>query len=64
MKNAKQLIGSALVNEAYTYMAQDPMKNLPKMIDWAEKIMKADYKKTAQMFREIAKDPQPITGIN
>jgi len=57
MKNAKQLIGSALVNEAYTYMAQDPMKNLPKMIDWAEKIMKADYKKTAQMFREIAKDP-------
>lgn len=57
MKSAKQLIGTAVMNEAYRYMAHDPMKNLPKLIDWAEKIMKKDYRKTAQQFRDIAKDP-------
>lgn len=58
MKSVKQLVSATVMNEAYQYMAKDPMKNLPKLIDWAEKIMKVDcYQKTLQMFRDIAKDP-------
>lgn len=58
MKSVKQLVSTAIMNKAYQYMAKDPMKNLPKLIDWAEKIMKVDYyQNTLQMFRDIAKDP-------
>jgi len=58
MKSVKQLISTAVMNEAYQYMAKDPMKNLPKMIDWAERIMtQKDFYKTAEMFRDIAKNP-------
>lgn len=58
MKSTKQLISTAVVNEAYKYMAHNPMENLPKLIDWAEKIMvQKEYKKTAELFRKIAKDP-------
>jgi MoaA/NifB/PqqE/SkfB family radical SAM enzyme len=58
MKSAKQLISSAIMMEAYKYMAEKPMENLPRLIDWAEKVMiKKDYMKTAEMFRAISKDP-------
>ena len=58
MNAAKQLVSTALVKEAYHYLDHDPMKNLPKLIDWAERIMKVDYYKDAiRLFREIAKDP-------
>ncbi len=58
MKSGKQLVSSAVMNEAYQYLAKDPMKNPPKLIDWAEKIKKVDYYQSAlQMFRDIAEDP-------
>lgn len=58
MKSTKQLISGAIMGEAYKYMANNPMENLPKLIDWADRIMlKKDYKKTTELFREIAKDP-------
>ena len=58
MKSSRQLISTAIIKEAYKYMADDPMGNLPKLVDWAERIMKKkEYRKTAEMFREIAKDP-------
>lgn len=59
MSKAKQLLDTVLVKEIYRYMEKDPMKNLPKMIDWAERVMtKKSYYKTAEMFRDIAKDPE------
>lgn len=58
MKTTKQLLSQALMNEAFKYMADNPMENLPKLIDWAERIMlKKEYKQTAEMFRGIARDP-------
>lgn len=64
MKSVKQLISNAAMNEAYQYMAKDPMKNLPKLIDWAEKINKTEiHKNTLQMFRDIA-ETRPATGIS
>lgn len=58
MKSAKQLISTAIMNEAYHYMAHNPMENLPKLVDWAEKVMvQKDFKAIAELFREIAKDP-------
>jgi hypothetical protein len=51
MKSVKQLVSTALINEAYQYMAKDPMKNLPKLVDWAEGIMtQKDFYKMAEMF--------------
>jgi MoaA/NifB/PqqE/SkfB family radical SAM enzyme len=59
MNKAKQLLDTVLVKEMYKYMEKDPMKNLTKMVDWAEKVMtQKSYYKTAEMFREIAKDPE------
>ena len=58
MKSVKQLISATVMNEVYRYMAKDPMKNLPRMIDWAERVMtQKDFYNTAEMFRDIAKDP-------
>ncbi len=58
MKSPKQLISTAVIKEAYQYMTHDPMKNLPKLIDWADKVMVTDsFRPALQMFREIAKDP-------
>lgn len=59
MKSTKQLISSTIMKEAYKYMASKPMENLPKLIDWAEKVMvKQEYRETSEMFKEISKDPQ------
>lgn len=58
MKSTKQLISSAVMKEAFRYLEKDPMKNLPKLIDWADKVMvKDDFRPALQMFRDIAKDP-------
>ncbi|MCE5301156.1 MAG: radical SAM protein, partial [Spirochaetia bacterium] len=58
MKLTKQLLSNAIINEAYKYIAHNPMENLPKLIDWADRlIVEKDYKETTQMFRKIAKDP-------
>lgn len=59
MKSVKQLVSTTVMNEAYQYMTKDPMKNLPKLIDWAERVMtQKDFYNTAEMFREISKDPE------
>lgn len=58
MKSLKQLISTTVINEAYQYITNDPMKNLPKLVDWADKVMVADcFRPALAMFREIAKDP-------
>lgn len=59
MARVKRLLDTVLVQEIYRYMEKDPMGNLPKMIDWAEKVMtKKDFYNIAEMFRDIAKDPK------
>lgn len=59
MSRAKQLLSTVAVKEMYRYMEKDPMNNLPKMVDWAERVMtQKDFYQTAEMFRGIAKDPE------
>lgn len=59
MAKAKQLLDTVVFKEIFKYMDKDPMKNLPKMVDWAEKVMtQKAYYDTAERFREIAKDPE------
>ncbi|MDR3551820.1 MAG: radical SAM protein [Clostridia bacterium] len=58
MNRAKKKLSTVMVRQAYRYIEKNPMENLPKLVDWAEKIMvKKDYLSTAEMIREIAKDP-------
>ncbi|ADU27885.1 radical SAM protein [Ethanoligenens harbinense] len=58
MINAKQILSKLVLNEVYKYVDKDPMKNLNKMINWAEKVMtKTSYASMISMFREIAEDP-------
>lgn len=58
MSSAKQLISKVVMNEAFKYLEKDPMKNIPKLIDWADKVMvNNDFRPALELFREIAKDP-------
>lgn len=58
MASVKQLISTALINEGLKYIEKDPMKNMNKLIDWADKIVTLDeHKRHVQTFRNIMKNP-------
>ncbi|NSW91476.1 MAG: radical SAM protein [Firmicutes bacterium] len=58
MKSAKQILSTAVLKEGYSYIEKNPVENIPKIINWAEKLAtKEETKKTIQMFREITSDP-------
>lgn len=45
MVNVKQIVSTALMNEGLKYIEKDPMANLPKLVDWAGKIVTLDNHK-------------------
>lgn len=58
MVNVKQIVSTALMNEGLKYIEKDPMANLPKLVDWAGKIVTLDnHKKHVETFRKIVNDP-------
>jgi len=58
MKSIKQVVSAAVLKEVYNYLEKDPINNIPKIIDLAEKLnTKEENKKTIQLFREIISDP-------
>lgn len=58
MRSAKQILSTAIATEGIKYIEKDPMTNLPKLMDWAEKLItKPEHKKTLNTFREIVKNP-------
>ncbi len=58
MAGVKQLVSTALMNEGLKYIEKNPMENMPKLLDWAEKIVtRENHKKYLQNFREIVADP-------
>ncbi len=58
MKSIKQVASAAVLKEVYNYLEKDPINNIPKIIDLAEKLnTKEENKKTIQLFREITSDP-------
>lgn len=57
--SVKQIVTSLALREGFHYLEKDPMTNLPKLINWAEKLVRWDgHKKAIPIFRKIAQDPQ------
>ncbi|CAH2214802.1 radical SAM protein [Tepidibacter aestuarii] len=45
MKSVKSLLSSAVLKEGLKYIEKEPMKNLPKLLNWADKLASKDYHK-------------------
>lgn len=55
----KEYLQIETIKKALSYMEKDPDKNLPKLIDWADKIDKNnDFIKYRQYFRKWISDPE------
>lgn len=58
MKSIKNLISSVVLNEGLKYIEKNPEKNLPKLLNWADKLTVDEYyKRVITMFREICSKP-------
>jgi len=58
MTSAKQMLSSALMKQGIEYVEKNPVENIPKILNWAEKlIIKPEHKKTIETFRQITSDP-------
>ncbi len=56
---AKQLIASTLLREGLRYVEKDPEKNIPRLINWADKIaVKERHKNYVKAVREIWEDTE------
>ncbi|MGI6360832.1 MAG: radical SAM protein [Bacillota bacterium] len=56
--NAKRLISKAAVKIGVSYITKDPMKNLHKLVDWADGlVVLEDHKKMVSAFRGWINDP-------
>lgn len=59
MGAVKQLISSKVISEGLRYIEKDPMENMPKLLDWAEKIIVRDnHKRMLETFRKVVDDPE------
>lgn len=59
MKSAKQMINSIILKQGLKFIEKNPMKNLPKLLNWVEKYDKSGmYKKTFDDIRKVMDDPQ------
>jgi len=55
----KEYLQVQAIKKALSYMKSDPDKNLPKLIDWADKIDRKDeFLKYRKTFRNIIEDPE------
>jgi hypothetical protein len=60
MKSVKQMLSAAALKEGYSYIEKNPVENIPKILNWAEKlVIKEETKKTIQLFREIFQKGYP-----
>ncbi len=54
MKSAKGLVSSVVLKEGIKYVEKEPMKNLPKLLNWVDRLAKKDcHKKNIKLFKEI-----------
>ena len=57
MAKVKQLISTAMMNEGLKYVEKDPMGNLPKLLDWSEKLItRENHKGFYRKFQQIIAD--------
>ena len=55
MAGVKQLVSTAILKEGLKYIEKEPMKNMPKLLKWAEKIVtRENHKQWLESFKEIA----------
>ncbi len=58
MASVKQLISTKVMNEGLKYMEKNPMENMPKLLDWGEKLItRENHKGFLRKFREVVDDP-------
>ena len=58
MAKVKQLVSTKVMNEGLKYIEKDPMDNLPKLLDWSEKLVtRENHKGFHRKFQEIVADP-------
>ncbi|WP_425449392.1 radical SAM protein [Dethiothermospora halolimnae] len=58
MKSAKQLIGSVMLKEGLKYLEKDPIKNIPKLMNWADRLItEENHRETLESFKEIWDNP-------
>jgi len=61
MTSAKQMLSSALMKQGIEYVEKNPVENIPKILNWAEKlVIKPEHKKTIETFRQVTSDPDNI----
>ena len=58
-KSMLETIQSAAVRQALKYIEQEPEKNLPKLLDWADRFDKDNlYQAQRQVFHDVLKHPE------
>ena len=58
MAKVKQLVSAKVMNEGLKYIEKDPMDNLPKLLDWSEKLItRENHKGFHRKFQDIVADP-------
>ncbi|HHV98264.1 MAG TPA: radical SAM protein [Clostridiaceae bacterium] len=61
MTSARQMLSSALMKQGIEYVEKNPVENIPKILNWAEKlVIKPEHKKTIETFRQVTSDPDNI----
>lgn len=59
MNPSKKIISSFLMKEVINYIDKNPLENVEKALNWAEKVaVRKDHKTAVNMFREIASNPE------
>lgn len=57
MSSVKQVFSTALMNEGVKYIEKNPMENMPKLLNWADKIVtRENHKRYLQKFKDIVED--------
>ncbi|WP_427340329.1 radical SAM protein [Caloranaerobacter sp. DY30410] len=55
---AKKLLSTVVLKEGLNYIEKNPMENLSKILDWADKIAKKEnHKQSIKSLRKICEDP-------
>ena len=56
--NLKDKLSTIVMEKAYSYIAGNPVENLPKLMKWADELDKADnWKVQREVFREVLNQP-------
>jgi tRNA(Met) C34 N-acetyltransferase TmcA len=58
VKSAKELFSTIALREGIRYIEKDPIENLPKLIDWADKLTtRENEKRKVKIIKDIVDDP-------